>query len=86
MIWAYNDQVPSSINDISKHSMRGVHSVQLVNPQTKDGINKVIADPNTKTFDLRVSNVKLPTDKRTLYWCEIVELPKWNKHHIIAVS
>uniref|UniRef100_A0A914WCD3 DOMON domain-containing protein n=1 Tax=Plectus sambesii TaxID=2011161 RepID=A0A914WCD3_9BILA len=84
LIWAFNDQVPTSADDISKHTERGVKSVQLVNPQTKDGMATILADPSTVTFDFRLTNVTLPTDKRTLYWCEIMELPKWNKHHIIA--
>uniref|UniRef100_A0A914WF20 DOMON domain-containing protein n=1 Tax=Plectus sambesii TaxID=2011161 RepID=A0A914WF20_9BILA len=84
LIWAYNDQVPTSADDISKHTERGVQSAQLVNPQTKDGMATILADPSTVTYDFRITNVTLPTDKRTLYWCEIIELPTWNKHHIIA--
>uniref|UniRef100_A0A914W9W3 DOMON domain-containing protein n=1 Tax=Plectus sambesii TaxID=2011161 RepID=A0A914W9W3_9BILA len=84
LIWAYNDQVPTSAENIPIHTQRGVQSAQLVNPQTKDGMSKIVADPSTKTFDLRLTNVKLPADKRTLYWCEIIELPKWKRHHIIA--
>uniref|UniRef100_A0A914UTA6 DOMON domain-containing protein n=1 Tax=Plectus sambesii TaxID=2011161 RepID=A0A914UTA6_9BILA len=84
LIWAYNDQVPTSADDISKHTERGVKSVQLVNPQTKDGMSAILADPSTVTYDFRLTSVTLPTEKRTLYWCEIMELPKWNKHHIIA--
>uniref|UniRef100_A0A914XB51 DOMON domain-containing protein n=1 Tax=Plectus sambesii TaxID=2011161 RepID=A0A914XB51_9BILA len=84
LIWAFSDQVPTSANNIQYHSERGVKSVQLVNPQTNDGMAKILADPSTKVYDLTVTNVTLPTNKRTLYWCEIFELPQWKKHHIIA--
>uniref|UniRef100_A0A914X1Y0 DOMON domain-containing protein n=1 Tax=Plectus sambesii TaxID=2011161 RepID=A0A914X1Y0_9BILA len=84
LIWAFNDQVPTSADDIQKHTERGVKSAQLVNPPTTDGMSRILADPSTKVYDMRVADVKVPADKRTLYWCEIVELPQWKKHHVIA--
>jgi Copper type II ascorbate-dependent monooxygenase, N-terminal domain len=30
--------------------------------------------------------VAVPSDHHTLYWCKIVQLPPWPKHHMIKAS
>jgi hypothetical protein len=85
MIWAKNDQVPSSAQDIQIHTAQGVHSVHLLTNQTDNGLSNIIVDPSVTTLDFGVTNVPVPSNQVTLYYCKIIQLPVSTKKQIIAV-
>uniref|UniRef100_A0A914X5Q2 DOMON domain-containing protein n=1 Tax=Plectus sambesii TaxID=2011161 RepID=A0A914X5Q2_9BILA len=86
MIWAKNDQVPTSAQDIAIHTDRGVRSVHLMTEATDNGLSQVLADTSVTPFDLGVENVSIPNTQRTLYWCKIIQLPVSEKKHVVATE
>ena len=78
LIYAYND------NDylVYHGPQRGVRSLHLREPPQND-LN--IKNEKLQHWDLK-SQVTLPNDDHTHYWCRIFKAPKLDrKHHMVAL-
>ena len=64
---------------------RGSKSLRLLDERSVLNLEEKFNTPDIKKLDLRVKNVTLPYNHRTMYWCEPIKLPQWKKHHIIGV-
>jgi hypothetical protein len=53
--------------------------------QTDNGVSKIMADSSVTTLEFGVTNVLIPSNKVTLYWCKVIQLPVSTKKQIIAV-
>uniref|UniRef100_A0A914WP50 DOMON domain-containing protein n=1 Tax=Plectus sambesii TaxID=2011161 RepID=A0A914WP50_9BILA len=84
LLWAMSDEVPQSSSAIKQHTSRGVRSAHLLFPQSKTRFGDLMNNPNTSFLDFQLENVKIPHDRQTHYWCQIIELPKKEKHHIVG--
>uniref|UniRef100_A0A914XB98 DOMON domain-containing protein n=1 Tax=Plectus sambesii TaxID=2011161 RepID=A0A914XB98_9BILA len=87
MIWAFSNNKPKSASDIKMHSTdtRGVRSVHLLYPQTKNRAREIFRQPDMTTFDVFVNNVTVPHNSRTLYWCQVFKVPKFpKKRHLVG--
>ncbi|XP_067141855.1 DBH-like monooxygenase protein 1 [Centruroides vittatus] len=86
LIFAYNDENPGSTGEISYHGSqnRGTKSVVLLNYSK----NIIPEDPSDLYhWEVRHSNVRIPDDSDTEYYCKFFRVPKLNrKHHIIHFS
>lgn len=81
LIWAF-----SNLDSLEYHgpAARGVRSVYLQEP--KQSRIDFSHDPSVKTWDLN-SQVELPNDDHTHYWCRIFKAPELtSKHHMIALE
>ncbi|XP_050715576.1 uncharacterized protein LOC126998176 [Eriocheir sinensis] len=81
VIWAYSNNDPPSKANLNYHEARGTKSLYLKSPQ----FVMPPMGPDVKTLDLMASNVSLPDDLDTLYWCKLLKMPNiTTKHHIIG--
>ena len=82
LIWSYSESDPESLENLIYHGSqrRGVRSVYLQEmPQEK------LPTEDLLTWDL-TSQVELPNDDHTHYWCRIFKAPPIEeKHHMVAL-
>ena len=79
LLWAFDDK-----DELSYHGpySRGVRSVYLKEFPVETELN----DPDLKIWDLK-SQVTLPNDDHTHYWCRIFRAPKLDqKNHMVALK
>ena len=81
LIWSYSETDPSSVDNLIYHgSTRGVRSVYL-----QEMPQESLPTEDLLTWDL-TSEVELPNDDHTHYWCRIFKAPQIEeKHHMIAL-
>lgn len=87
LIWAYDTEDPvGSSAHISKHDFhrRGHKSVHLLSHKFEDTTLK--GDEQIQSWDITSSNLLLPNNTDTTYWCKIVTAPFINKAHVIRVG
>lgn len=86
LIWAYDIEDPvGSSAIISKHSFhrRGHKSVHLLSHKFEDNSVK---EEMMRTWDITSSNLVLPNNTDTTYWCKIVTAPFVHKAHVIRIE
>uniref|UniRef100_A0AAY4CXG7 DOMON domain-containing protein n=1 Tax=Denticeps clupeoides TaxID=299321 RepID=A0AAY4CXG7_9TELE len=81
VIWAYHSEDVGPLGPMYHGVNRGRKSVRLLNPA------KGTAVPDgTRFFDLRNSQVPVPS-KDTTYWCQLFRFPEvQKKHHVIRIE
>lgn len=87
LIWAYDEEDPvGSSALISKHDLhrRGHKSVHLLSHKYEQSSHK--EQDHVQTWDITSSELLLPNDSDTTYWCKIVTPPFFYKAHVIRVS
>ena len=85
LIWAFDSQDPDGSSAmISKHDYdrHGHKSVHLLSHKFNDSS---FNDENVQTWDITSSDLVLPNDSDTTYWCKIVTAPFFSKAHVIRV-
>nr|XP_053647657.1 DBH-like monooxygenase protein 1 [Cherax quadricarinatus] len=83
VIWAYGSHDPDNINSVRMHlhQHRGTKSIYLREPRYSHSE----LSPDVSTWDLHASNVTLPDDTSTLYWCKLFKVPPLRrKTHLIG--
>ncbi|KAK7072077.1 DBH-like monooxygenase protein 1 [Halocaridina rubra] len=81
IIWAYSDEDPKGDMDMLMHSHRGTKSIYLREPT----FELPQFSEEIKTVEFLASNVELPDDLDTMYWCQIYKFPDLkSKHHMLG--
>ena len=86
LIWAYDNEDPvGSSAHITKHDFhrRGHKSVHLLSHKFEETNLK---DEMIQTWDITSTDILLPNNSDTTYWCKIVTAPTIRKAHVIRVS
>lgn len=86
LIWAYDFEDPvGSSAIISKHNIhrRGHKSVHLLSHKFEDSTLK---GEVVQTWDITSSDLVLPNNTDTTYWCKIVIAPFVKKAHVIRIE
>ena len=85
LIWAYNDDKPSSDNAMPQHRShnRGTRSVHLLSLAEHEFSNT--KKENIEKWDITSSNLLIPDETDTTYWCKIVIAPFKHKVHVVRV-
>lgn len=92
LIWAYDDEVPRSPTDIKKHasihrSSRSAFLTLTPLTQTQWEEQRRRENSSIQTLEFRTTDVPVPNDIRTTYWCQCFALPpRREKLHLIRVS
>lgn len=86
IMWAFGDDDPvGTMAFIPKHEhhRRGHHSVHLLSHKF-DEKNHLTED--VQTWDITSSNLMIPNNTDTIYWCKLVAVPIHRKAHVVRVS
>ncbi|XP_042238957.1 uncharacterized protein LOC121877254 isoform X2 [Homarus americanus] len=73
VIWAYDDEDPFNMTSMQQHKFdhRGTKSLYLQEPP----LIRTNFNEDVKTWDILSSNVSIPSNLKTLYWCKIFKIP-----------
>ncbi|KAK7085007.1 DBH-like monooxygenase protein 1 [Halocaridina rubra] len=81
VIWAYDDEDPTSPDRMPRHDHQGTKSLYLREPPTR----KVKPPFDAQSWHVLSPRVNLPDDLRTLYWCKLYKIPELTrKTHVIG--
>ncbi|CAG2165073.1 unnamed protein product [Oppiella nova] len=86
LIWAYSHHKPSSPVAMPQHKAlnRGHRNVHLLSIPGHDFDNK--NNETIEKWDITSSNLLIPNNTDTTYWCKIVIAPFTSKIHVIRIE
>ncbi|RDD43175.1 DBH-like monooxygenase protein 1-like protein [Trichoplax sp. H2] len=85
LIWSYHSSDPVSPTIITKHQKQGTRSVNLFH--TIPEADKPSMPNDTQSFTIINTNVSIPANKDTTYWCSAFRVPEINgSAHIIKLA
>nr|XP_045584690.1 DBH-like monooxygenase protein 1 homolog [Procambarus clarkii] len=81
IIWAYGREDPPDVGRVAMHGHRGTKSLYLQEPR----FSLPDFGDDVSVWNLHASNVSLPDDSDTLYWCKLFKVPPLRrKTHVIG--
>ncbi|KAG7172306.1 MOXD1 1-like 1 [Homarus americanus] len=81
IIWCYGLEDPRDAESVRIHHQRGTKSLYLKEPR----FSLPTFSDDVTTWDIRSSNISIPGDISTLYWCKLFKFPPLtHKTHMIG--